>query len=158
MRFSDKVKRMSAAEIIMAMVKGLENPSVKVDMHTFGTSRKESLFFGLFKKDVCYGCAATNTICKIANVKFNRITIQYRDLAVNEEKYQSQKEKEFIYLFERAIDELRRGSISDYNILANAIDIAIITNKDSICLPYLDNNYTRKDLGILEQLAKSQDQ
>jgi hypothetical protein len=34
--FDEKVRSMSAKEIIMAMVNGLKNPAVKVDMGSFG--------------------------------------------------------------------------------------------------------------------------
>jgi len=65
--FRQQVLSMTAGEIIMSMVKGLEKPVTKIDMDTYGQTRD----------GVCYGCAATNTVCKIAKVKFTQNNIDW---------------------------------------------------------------------------------
>ena len=59
--FKEKVQAMSAKEIIMAMVEGLRNPVTKIHMGTYGK----------VEGDVCYGCAATNAICKIGKISLD---------------------------------------------------------------------------------------
>lgn len=149
--FQEKVRSMTAKEIIMAMVEGLKNPSVKVNMNTFGDSRKVTLF-GLTILKVCYGCAATNTICKISGVKLNYESIkntQNRSKAINSDKI-------FLEEFEEAIDCLRKGLLYGYNSIAHIYGFAMIKNERDIPLPTLLNKNYKKLLYLYEELANSQ--
>lgn len=156
-----KIKKMSAAEIIMAMVEGLREPVVKVDMSTYGDVRQNGEL-------TCYGCAATNTIAKIAGYDkswiqenviqkipsvFNGFSsvIEYSLDGKNLKAYK------FIDRFEAAIDYLRRGEVDDYNVVAGSLGIAKITNYGDLWLPTLNNAYNEEELKEYEELAAIQD-
>jgi len=53
---TEKIKSMTAKEHIMNMVEGLRNPMTVINMDTFGEKREDG---------VCFGCAATNSICRL---------------------------------------------------------------------------------------------
>lgn len=59
MNFKEKIRNLTAPEIIRAMVEGLKNPAVKIQMATFGT----------VANGVCYGCAATATIAHLMGIE-----------------------------------------------------------------------------------------
>jgi hypothetical protein len=144
--FEEKVKSMSAKEIIMAMVEGLRNPYTKIDMSTFGYVETviETKFFGLIKKEmkVCYGCAAMNTVCLIENI----------DFAMNASILAHDS---FVAKFEKAIDWLRKGNEYMYNDIA--IENGFATIRCSEILPCLRNDYVEAELKIYERLANEQE-
>lgn len=96
-----KIKSMSAKEIILAMVDGLMNPVTKIDMYTFGW----------YEDGICYGCAATNAICRIG-----MLDPEVELLSISGPKYR--KYSDLISGFEDAVDCLRNGYIKRYNSLA----------------------------------------
>lgn len=119
-----KICSMTAKEIILAMVEGLKNPVTEIDMNTFGKKNE---------RGVCYGCAATNAICKIGNLDPN---IELRGWLP---KYSANGG--IIAAFEGAIDSLRTGDVDDYNDLAKAYGFAII-EQGYMYLPVLtDGNF-----------------
>lgn len=149
MTFKEKVQSMTASEIIMAMVEGLRDPHVEIDMSTFGMTRE----------GVCYGCAATNTICKLQDVRPYNVSLHtWRDKMIAYDI--SVAETWFTKRFEFAIDNLRKGHIRSYNYLAREIDIATIDlTKDEMEdleneLPELDNDYTEEQLQQYERLSE----
>jgi len=142
MNFEEKVKSMTAKEIIMSMVEGLKNPSVKVDFTTFGVD-----FYG-----VCYGGATTNTICKISGIVFGPDTIGSRYMRSSALKTRF----EFFYKFENALDYLRCGDIYNYNQMAKEIGFAQI-KKPRFKLPELDNDNYLDNLEPYIKLAEAQD-
>lgn len=147
--FEEIVRAMSAKEIIMAMVNGLKNPSTKINMDTFGYSKHNWFTHGFGLKPICHGCAATNAICQIAGVKFTPDDIAEtwtRSSAIN-------SSITFLNLFESAIDELRKGNIFQYNLLASRGKFAKIKNVTEISLPRLENNFSKKQLKVYEELA-----
>lgn len=153
MTFEEKVKSMSAKEIITAMVDSLVRPPiVNVDMSTYGDAyQKKFLGFIPYGKPVCFGCAATNTICKIAGITFtpeNIIDVSKRAEAVG-------VDWGFLEVFEIAINSLRIGDISDYNYRARANGFAEIKSSYA-SLPVLNDNYTNSDLDKYRNLAKIQ--
>lgn len=150
MTFEEKVRSMTAKEIILAMVESLEHPIINVDMDVWGEARpKRALGLIPFGKPVCFGCAATNTLCKIANVKFTTENIEDgRADAVN-------GNEQFVDRFESAIDCLRQGHISSYNCFASAHGFSLIKDV-GIKLPCLKNSYTKKQLNVYRQLAEQQ--
>lgn len=132
-QLAKKIQSMSAKEIILAMVDSLQNPVTIVDMDTYGKIRDE----------VCYGCAATNTICKLggfdpkAQLPFYEITVPAYS-----------RNNKAISGFESAINYLRAGYVDLYNVEANHHEFAEI--KDFEPLPEIYNdNY--KDPEILQQ-------
>lgn len=141
-KFEDIVRRMTAKEIIMAMVDGLKNPAVNVDMSTFGS-------YDIYNK-ACYGCAATNAICKISNhvLTFSEIDNKNRAITVN-------SDYSFLHAFERAIDNLRKGDILRYNNTASIIGIATIKNYN-FYLPHLYTDNYNQLLDYYEDLANAQ--
>lgn len=172
--FIQTVQTMSAHDIIMAMVEGLRNPVTKIRMSTFGSLDRD--------KDnsiVCYGCAATNTICKLAGIKNQRLvtaafrtrTVLGQDLWGTEitkavvrsrriKKLETAEEiDDFLDIFEQAIDNLRQANVSGYNTAARQIGVAQIKYDKTQTwteLPYLNNNYTEEDLQVYQRLAKEQ--
>ena len=116
-----KIKSMTAKEIIMAMVDGLINPVTKIHMNTFG----------LYDNGICYGCAATNAICRIGML---HPEVELKSIAGP--KYRNHSE--LISVFEDAIDCLRNGYIEGYNSLAGQHGFAII--KTPTKLPEIDND------------------
>ena len=140
--FKEKVQSMTAKEIIMAMVEGLQNPSIKVDMDTFGS----------VKGGICFGCAATNTVCKISGKVFDGYNIWDvidRGILIN-------SNPDFLDSFESAIDALRHGGTTDvYNSYAKDVGFATIEyNSDK--LPHLTNSYTTANLQEYINLANAQ--
>jgi len=148
MNFEKKIKSMSAKQIILAMVRGLESKHVKVRMNTFGEYD--------YMNEICYGCAATNTICEITGVKFKNNIIE--DRGSRSRKVGSSRF--FIQAFEEAIDMLRQGGIDLYNKIAASAGFALIENTisalDGFGLPILGDQYTEADLDFYRLLAFSQ--
>ena len=150
MNFKEKVQSMTAKEIILSMVEGLEKPKVKVDMNYYGHTQPTFYFFGLFSNTECFGCAATNAICKISGVTFDKINIgstSARAEAVGSDTV-------FFNAFEYAINALRCNDIEYYNQTAANIGIAKIVKH--VSLPYLTNKYTKVQLDQYRLLAEMQ--
>ena len=154
----EKIKKMTAAEIIMAMVEGLRNPVTEIDMDTYGEVRKNG-------KMKCYGCAATNTIAKIAGLdnkwlvknlvnreKTTRGVTGFSRINYNVETTVA----DFIDDFEYAINVLRKGNVDGYNYWVGTIGVATIKDLPDEYLPRLDDNYTSEDLDKYEELAAEQ--
>lgn len=59
MTFEQKVRSMTASQLIQAMIDGLNAGYYTVDMSTFG----------LYREGTCFGCAATHAICHISGVR-----------------------------------------------------------------------------------------
>ena len=156
MTFKETVQSMTAKEIIMAMVNSLIPPPViPVDMGTFGTTREEPAvkFLGITvikPKVKCYGCAATNTICKIAGKTFTIDNIYNREGRADF----IGTDTGFLGDFEAAIDKLRTGNVRMYNTYARFGGFAEIQNV--INLPCLNDNYTTGQLNKYKQLADAQ--
>lgn len=142
LNFKEKVQAMTGKEIIMVFVDSLLNPVIRVDMSTYGS----------VENGFCYGCAATNTVCKIAGKVFNAANITHEFARAEFIKSDS----EFLYYFEVAINSLRKGCLFDYNYYAGRIGISKVRNYAAISLPYLNNDYTQADLQAYIDLANAQ--
>lgn len=105
-QFENKVKSMSAYDIIMAMVEGLRNPRTRIDMSTFGSIRN----------GICYGCAATNAILHIMNANGEEVKSHVT--------YTSTCDDSPLYEFECAINDLRCGLLGSCN--ANACTFPVL--------------------------------
>lgn len=141
--FKQTVQQMTAKEIIMAMVNGLEKEHVKVNMDTYGG----------FRNGVCYGCAATNAICEIAGVTFDDPQILSTD---GRARFIS-TDYDFIDNFECAINHLRSGYIEDYNEMAKYIGIAEIDSHGmNMALPELETHNYKENLHHYIRLAELQ--
>jgi len=143
--FKEKVQAMSAKEIIMVVVEGLRNPVTKIDMGTYGE----------VDDGVCYGCAATNAICKIGKISLDEF-LKVEPLNSMKRFAKNLDHRDFIVMFETAIDHLRTGNIEAYNVCANEISIATISIPYGFRLPYLENGYTEEDLQKYVELANLQ--
>ena len=84
----------SLADIVDTMIKGLKKEWVKVDMASYGYS----------EKGVCFGCAATNTLCELTQESFTEYNIE--EDARGKALFITYAELDS---FERAINELRQG-------------------------------------------------
>jgi len=140
---TEKIKSMTAKEIVMSMVNGLRNPVTQINMNTFGE----------VVEGVCFGCAATNAMCYIGNYS-NEDLLKEGGVVPNIKAYSE------LMFFEWAIDELRRGDINAYNRQAGRAGCAKISLPDGIeddyWLPFLRNDYTEKQLECYVKLAELQ--
>lgn len=129
-KFEEKVKSLTAKEMILTMVKALRDPWVELDMGTYGGWK----FKGLRK--VCVGCAATNTVCELAGFKFTPSNIDFTEIRAKKVGC----DISFLNTFEMAIDDLRCGNIEDYNESAEMLDMAQIPLLPGVeALPEIDN-------------------
>ncbi len=144
--FRQQILSMTAGEIIMAMVKGLEKPQTLIDMGTYGATRVRD------QKIVCYGCAATNTVCQISGVKFTPKNIDY----TGDRARTIKSSYDFLTNFEWAINELRKGYVEGYNEYAARGKFRRIQNPNNLYLPRLHNDYTQDQLNVYKKLAKTQ--
>lgn len=154
--FEQRVLSMSAKQIIMAMVEALTHPPIiNVDMRSFGDVRivQKARLFGLIPaKTKCFGCAATNTICKISGITLDTSNVE----CLNKRAQAINSDRDFLSKFEVAINSLRCGSILGYNTALSTTGVAEITNPLDIELPILETNYTNNDLTPYIALADSQ--
>lgn len=138
-----KIKSMTAKEIILSMVESLKDPVTKIDMGTFG----------IIEYGVCYGCAATNLICRLGGFKPVEELVEFK----SRPRYRSGSD--IIAAFEDCIDDLRNGDINQYNTVAEAFGFATISKPSNLKLPYIDNdNYQdKKVLQAYIDLANAQE-
>jgi hypothetical protein len=136
-----EVDGMKLYQIVEVMVESLKNPVIKVDMNYFGTVQDQ----------VCYGCAATNAVCKIADAKYGFKNISRCELRSKFLKV----DYDYLSFFETAIDNLRIGNImSFYSNICRAKEITVEENTYkfladiylNIHLKKLRNDYGEKDL------------
>lgn len=157
-RFEDVVRAMTAKEIIMAMVEALTIPPIiNINMSTYGHVEVEVIKKGLLGigrkvKKTCFGCAATNTICKISGKVFNTSNIA----SIGDRAELVSSDERFLRGFEKAINALRLGDLSSYNWQASNHGFAKITILPNRYLPVLNNNYTNDHLISYIQLANNQ--
>lgn len=142
------------SDIIFTMLKGLENEWVKINMNTYGGASYE----------MCYGCAATNTLCEIMQKPFSAeyICDRYKRL----EFTKTNTEFRDLERFEYAIDYLRMGqfrsflmelnSVSNlpFNVGKNFIELLSIYEESDITLPYLGSFFTKEELEVYRNFAK----
>lgn len=138
--FENKVKSMTAHDIIMSMVYGLRSPRTKIDMSTFGE----------IKEGTCYGCAATNLILNIMDINEDKVV--YHILARESMAHGD----DFLGQFENAIDLLRLGQVHYYNSYAMSYGFAPITPMPDFRLPPLEDDYTEGQLQAYVKLAEYQ--
>lgn len=141
--FEERVRSMTAKQIIMAMVDGLKRPKTKIDMDSFGYT----------ENGVCYGCAATNTICRIGKITLSADQIRGTSkhaLALN-------GNDKFVTHFEYAIDNLRSGNVYGYNLYASESGFSEIEDTSEE-LPYLDTHNYRENLEPFVRLAEAQEE
>lgn len=142
MNFKEKVQAMTARQIIEAMIDGLERPVVEVDMASYGHVDRKT----------CFGCAATNAVCKIANFTPDVGNIYELGFAIDIEN------ADFVDDFESAINDLRRGYLCGYNYYAlNRGFAAIAPPKHNTPLPFLNTENYLENLEPYRQLARAQE-
>lgn len=146
MNFKAKVQSMTGKEIVMSMVNGLRKRWVEIDMNSYGYKDE---------RGVCFGCAATNTICEI----IGRVPELQWDALIPSVTGQLQRynsidynNHKFISKFERAMDSLRMGQIADYNVYATKYGFSVLPVDD---LPPLTDNYDDHDLICWEDYANN---
>jgi len=141
MTFEEKVKSMTAKELVMAMVNGLKAEHINVDMDVYGDSRN----------GVCFGCAATNAICEIAGIVFDVDLIShtsYRCRAVGSDFY-------FFNALEFMFNDLRMGDVEGFNEYADSIGVARL-KEPSVPLPPLYTENYKELLHYYETFANEQ--
>jgi len=115
----------SISDIVDTMIKGLKKEWVKIDMNTYGD----------LVDDVCFGCAATNTLCELMQEPFTENNIvEYKrrgKMGLTESELDS---------FEEAINDFRCS-----NIILFLYNLGKIKNLLSFSLPsYKDIEYYKK--------------
>jgi hypothetical protein len=140
---TEKIKSMTAKEHIMNMVEGLRNPMTQIDMGSFG--RKE-------ETGICFGCAATNSICRLIGNVDAFFPLWKPGLYASREYIEP-----IIDEYETAINMLREGDIYYYNLVASRGGFATIEDIESIKLSFLTNDYTEEELLQYVALADAQE-
>lgn len=140
--FQEKVQSMTAKEIIMAMVNGLKHEWTKISMSTFG-----DVF-----DNVCFGCAATNAVCEIRQKPY------LKEFLVDRTSRAEGLGTSYSFLegFEIAIDNLRSGSVHDYNLYAKLGMFARIELPPEFYLPRLTSYDWKVNIGYYTELANAQ--
>ena len=158
-----KVRSLTAKEIIMTMVESLRNPVTDIRMTTYGHTEMEG------PKMVCFGCAATNTIARLLGANRIDMLLLLNPLSdINEsmwhcsegfrDRAEEDKTSTFVSEFEIAINFLRLGSIASYNIYAKNLGLSVIQlPEDGIVLYELGDDYTENDLQSYVNLANKQE-
>jgi len=108
----EKLKGIS--DIVDTMIRGLKKEWVKVDMKSFGT----------VVDDVCFGCAATNTLCELMQEQFTNTQIS--SPLTRYSKFNGGITEDELVSFEGAIDHLRLGNIQSF--LNRLIDVGHLFN------------------------------
>lgn len=136
MNFKEKVLSMTAKEIVMTMVNGLRHRWVEINMLSFGHKDE---------KGVCFGCAATNTICEILGEVVplgDKYDLDKHDIR---NSGTDPNNPDFVSIFEDCINYLRLGDIPKYNSDAKTIGLPQLPIP-AIALPVLADDYTENDL------------
>lgn len=145
------------SDIIFTMVRGLQNKWVVLNMNSYGgwgwsySSNQE----------ICYGCAATNTLCELMQAPFPKENIYGRENRLSVINYDTKfKDLQF---FETSIDSLRRGNFLTFlEQISNVEDLSFKINKKKIenlyiKYPYdlseLGNDFTKKELQTYIEFA-----
>lgn len=131
MTFEEKVRSLTPKQVVMTMVKGLQREWVKVDMSTYGD----------FVCDVCFGCAATNTVCEIEGRPFEGSEIIWEGSRSDSIGCSYN----FLDVFEQAINKFRHGDTYGYNRLAKNIGLALLP-EPSKPLPILTTENYKNNL------------
>lgn len=116
-KFEEYVKSLFPRGVVMLMIESLENPVTKIDMDTFGVVKGD-------KRRVCYGCAATNTMLRAAELsglgKASKLKFNIGG-SWDEQAAANGIDKRFLIDFESTINYLRMGDIKSYNLFAKRI-------------------------------------
>ncbi len=141
--FKKKVQAMKASEIVQAMIDGLKKEWVEVNMGSYGHT----------ERGICYGCAATNTICQITKHKFTPAEMNDFYNLKGKKNYINS----FLSNFESSVNALRTGNINYFNDCAQTIDIKPIPlsllKKAKLELPYLNTNSYKIKISKYQELA-----
>jgi len=150
-----KIKNLTPKEMILTMVRGLRSRHTKIRMNTFGFKDSDGL---------CFGCAATNTLCELgadpSDLPLEAISGMGFGTGFGGSDY-------FIDDFEQLVDTLRRGFKDSkgavfFNDIRATGDLGHLklTNLEMLesdPLPELDDDYTEEDLQAYERFADMQD-
>lgn len=140
-----KILSMSAHDLIMSMVNGLRDPKTLIDMGSYG----------YMSEGVCFGCAATNAVLHIMNANVQEIRSHVVYVSFYDFSH-TNNDNSTLFVFERAIDMLRRGRLEPYNEKIHPLGFPYITPMPGQKLPWLENDYTEDELQEYEKLSKYQ--
>jgi hypothetical protein len=141
----------SVSDIIFSMIKGLKKEWVEVDMNTYG---------GVTTDKICFGCAATNTLCQLMDKPFNASNIINLDRRAEQVNFGISSGN--LRMFEECIDSLRKGCIITFLEALSEIEeeIGFVVELKKIKsiyidfnLPRLENSNYKTDLIYYEQFA-----
>lgn len=149
------IRKMNPKQIVLNMIDGLENPVTKIDMGTFGHKGK---------RGVCFGCAATNAICRLGNFNPKEVLMD-ENLVGNSRKYSNngyvmrEDDRNTIYRYELAIDSLRNADLRGFNHHANIGGFKKFSKEDydlfnSLNIGYLDNENYLDELPGFKEFAE----
>lgn len=127
---------MTGKEVLKAMIDGLENPETKIDFWSYGH----------VDKGICYGCAATNAICKIGGVSGEVYVPQRDNMWIDQIPFLSLNATiKTIDDFELAIDYLRQGALDIYNDKVKRIGFGNLQLPENFMLLPELNGYNYKE-------------
>lgn len=137
---------MTGKEVVLVMIAGLEKEHVKIDMATFGEVRD----------GVCFGCAATNAICEIANIKIEYVLERQAEEGFEGYFKSIRAKAQIVDYFESAINSLRFGDIGRYNSRLAILDMDnLYLPFPKINLPPLNTDDYKNNLGAYKLYAES---
>lgn len=128
------------SDYIDLMVRALENPKIKVNMGSFGTT------FG----NTCFGCAATNALCELSGKVFDQSNIGSRIFRAEFLGY----DPIHLNIFESAINIIRLGRQFDRATMALRQynpDLQVWYKNPN--LKPLESDYTLQDLIPFKELS-----
>ena len=145
LNLESKIRKMFVSDIILHMIESLKNPSTKIAMRTYGMKDNNK---------VCYGCASTNFICGLYKIDISKNLPNFENTEHGFSNIGIFKNKEFVGLFELAINDLRNGFLEEFNSIMSYLSLDTIPDKFlDEDLPRLKSNYSLKQLNDYRKFA-----
>ena len=138
MTLEQRVRSLTAKEIVGFLIEGIENPVGILDFDTFGYNYNTQ---GDVRK--CSACGATQAIIKMMAVEFTANDFKNRSERLNADKW-------FLSVLEDALDSLRCGKVSVYNRVAR--ELALAEMPETLIFPYISNDNYHKMIVILKEI------
>lgn len=146
MTFKEKLKSLTAKQLVQVMIDGINRGWVKMDFNIWLDYYHDEHT----NQTVVCGCAATAAICEInggyympPNVELSRIN---RTVALGIGYAELDN-------LEMAYDSLARGSIKGFNVYAKFLDLSLLP--DNMSLPMLHNGNYMTNLPEFQKYADS---
>lgn len=144
--FEEIVRSLTAKELILTMVRGLEAERFHIDMGSYG-----HVAWG-----TCFGCAATSAVLEIA---VDRITPKDACSVWTSLSNKLGCSTDYLKSFEKSVDYIRSGTLRSYNASTERVyaGLPLIEYPENITLPALTSYSWKRDLETYRKLAEYQE-